>query len=56
LAFDPRPPSAGKLAASAFWRLRVGAFRIVYAIDDTTHVIVGVRIARRSESTYRRVR
>jgi mRNA interferase RelE/StbE len=32
LGFDPRPPGANPLAASAFWRLRVSDLRIVYAV------------------------
>jgi mRNA-degrading endonuclease RelE of RelBE toxin-antitoxin system len=39
-----------------FWRIRVGSLRIVYAIDDESFRIVVVRVARRSESTYRRLR
>lgn len=56
LGLEPRPPAASKLADSEFWRLRAGAFRIIYAIDDTAGIVVVVRVARRSESTYRRVR
>ena len=56
LARDPRPPGASSLAASAFWRLRVGDLRTVYAIDDSARAVVVLRVARRNESTYRRVR
>ncbi len=56
LGFDPRPPGAVPLAASPFWRLRVGDLRIVYAIDDAARAVVVLRVARRNESTYRRVR
>jgi len=56
LALDPRSASAAKLSGSDFWRVRVGDFRIVYAIDDTHRTVIVVRVARRSESTYRRVR
>ena len=56
LAIAPRPLSAAKLTAGEFWRLRVGDFRIVYGIDEAHHTVVVVRVARRSESTYRRVR
>jgi hypothetical protein len=52
---EPRPPDAVKLVASEFWRLRVAALRVVYAIDERRLAIV-LRIARRAESTYRRVR
>ena len=55
LAIDPRPPGVVKLAATDFWRLRVGDLRIVYLIDDVANLVVVLRVARRSESTYRRV-
>jgi len=29
---------------------------VIYAIDDTKRVVVVLRVARRSESTYRQVR
>lgn len=56
LARDPRPPGAVALAGSPFWRVRVGDVRIVYGIDEAEHTIVVLRVARRNESTYRRVR
>jgi mRNA interferase RelE/StbE len=56
LARDPRPPGAVVLAGSPFWRLRVADVRIVYGIDGAEHPIAVLRVARRNESTYRRVR
>jgi mRNA interferase RelE/StbE len=56
VAGDPRLPGAVALAGSPFWRLRVDDVRIVYRIDDASRSIVVVRVARRNESTYRRVR
>ena len=56
LALEPRPPSATKLAGSELWRLRVGGLRVIYAIDEEQRLVVVLRVARRSESTYRRVR
>jgi mRNA interferase RelE/StbE len=55
LGLDPRPAGAAKLAGSHFWRLRVGELRIVYLIDDAASLVIVLRVARRSESTYRRV-
>jgi mRNA interferase RelE/StbE len=55
LAIEPRPPGAVKLAGSDFWRLRVGDLRVIYLVDDAASLIVVLRVARRSESTYRRV-
>ena len=56
LALDPRPPGAVRLAGTAFWRLRVGDLRVVYAIEEQPRLVVVLRVARRGESTYRRVR
>lgn len=53
LAIDPRPPGATKLAGTDFWRLRVGDLRVVYLIEDEDGVVVVLRVARRSERTYR---
>jgi len=44
------------VTGSAFWRLRVGDLRIVYAIDVAAHAVIVLRVAWRGESTYRRVR
>jgi mRNA interferase RelE/StbE len=55
LAIDPRPPGSVKLIGTEFWRIRIGDLRIVYAIDDEGRLIVVLRVARRSESTYRRI-
>ena len=55
LAIDPRPPGAAKLVGTEFRRLRVGDLRIVYAIDDSADLVIVLKVARRSESTYRRV-
>ena len=55
LAIDPRPPGAAKLVGTEFWRIRVGDLRIVYAIDDSVGLVIVLKVARRSESTYRRV-
>jgi mRNA interferase RelE/StbE len=56
LAVDPHPPGVTKLTGSDFWRLRVDDLRVIYAIDEKASTVVVVRVARRSESTYRRVR
>jgi mRNA-degrading endonuclease RelE of RelBE toxin-antitoxin system len=56
LAIDPRPPGAAKLTGTDFWRPRVGDLRIIYVIDETEGLVVVLKVARRSESTYRRMR
>ena len=55
LAFEPRPTGVVKLAGTDFWRLRVGDLRIIYSVDDPASLIVVLKVARRSESTYNRV-
>lgn len=54
LAIEPRPPGALKLAGTDFWRLRVGDLRVIYLVDDAASMVVVLKVARRSESTYRR--
>jgi mRNA interferase RelE/StbE len=53
LADDPRPRGATKLAGRADFRIRVGDYRIVYAVDDEAKVVLVARIAHRRE-VYRR--
>ena len=54
LGIDAHPPGTGKLGGTDFWRLRVGEIRIVYLVEDDGSVVV-LRVARRSERTYRRL-
>ena len=49
---DPRPRGVKKIVDSVFWRIRIGSFRVIYAIDDTELTIVIVRVSKRNESTY----
>ena len=53
LAIDPRPPGSTKLTGTEFWRLRVGDLRVVYLVDDDDRLVIVLKVARRSESTYR---
>ena len=55
LAIEPRPPGVLKLAGTEFWRLRIGDLRIVYVVDDAADLVVVLKVARRSERTYRGV-
>ncbi len=55
LELEPRPLATRKLTSTSLWRLRVGNFRIVYSVDDKERIIRVLRIARRSEDTYRRL-
>ena len=54
LAIESRPSGAVKLVGTEFWRVRVGDLRIIYLVDDSAGLVVVVKVARRSESTYRR--
>ena len=54
LSIDAHPPGTSKLGGTDFWRLRVGDIRIVYLVEDDGSVVV-LRVARRSERTYRRL-
>ena len=53
LAADPRPHGAAKLAGRDDYRIRIGDYRIVYAIDDQERLVVVARIAHRRD-VYRR--
>lgn len=50
LATVPRPPGCKKLrGGDREWRIRVGAYRIVYEIDDSANTVDVTRIAHRRE-------
>ena len=53
LATDPCPRGAAKLAGRDDFRIRVGDYRIVYAVDDAERLVLVARIAHRRE-VYRR--
>jgi mRNA interferase RelE/StbE len=53
LSTDPRPQGALKLAGQDDFRIRLGDYRIVFAIDDGKRLVVMARIAYRRE-VYRR--
>ena len=52
---EPRPSRVKKLAESGLWRMRVGQYRVVYNIDDEELQVIVVRVARRTEDTYKRL-
>lgn len=52
-AADPRPRGAVMLAGRDDFRIRVGDYRIVYAVDDESQVVLIARIGHRREA-YRR--
>lgn len=49
LASYPRPPGCQKLSGSQKYRVRQGAYRVVYLIEDDTLVVTVVRVAHRRE-------
>lgn len=54
LAEDPRPRGAKKVRAGApLRRIRVGDYRVIYAVFERERIVKVVRVARRSERTYR---
>ena len=53
LATNPRPPGSVKLAGRDDFRVRVGDYRIVYAVDDAEDLVIIARIAHRRD-VYRR--
>jgi mRNA interferase RelE/StbE len=55
LGIDQHQPGVTSLAGTDFLRVRVGAFRVVYVVDEPKRVVVVLRVARRSERTYRRL-
>jgi mRNA interferase RelE/StbE len=55
LAEDPKPAGCKpvKDAPRGTYRLRVGAYRVIYTVLDSEKVIVVARVRKRDESTYR---
>ncbi len=52
LSDDPRPPGSEKLTGREQYRLRQGAYRIVYVIEDDRLAVYVVKVGHRS-SVYR---
>jgi Cytotoxic translational repressor of toxin-antitoxin stability system len=53
LASDPRPPGCEKLSGVDRYRIRQGAWRILYEIEDSSVTVTVVKVAHRRE-VYRR--
>ena len=51
LADEPRPVGSIHLRDVVF-RIRVGDYRVIYAVYDQILVVIVVEVARRSEATY----
>ena len=51
LAAGPRPPGCRKLTGSENdWRIRVGAYRVLYEIDDERQTVRVMRIRHRRDA------
>ena len=48
LVIDPRGPGCKKLSGQNFYRVRLGAYRIIYQIRDKELVIIVIKVAHRS--------
>jgi len=53
LADDPRPSGSQKLTGREGWRLRVGALRVLYEIDDAAKTVTILHVGHRRD-IYRR--
>lgn len=50
LSENPRPPGCKKLKSHVgAWRVRVGDYRVVYTVDDSTRTVTITRVAHRRE-------
>jgi mRNA interferase RelE/StbE len=46
---DPRPTGAVKLKGEVAYRMRVGAYRVVYSVDDTERTVLIASVGHRSD-------
>jgi mRNA interferase RelE/StbE len=49
LADNPRPPGCKKLAGGDHYRIRRGAYRVVYSIEDERRIVLVVKIGHRKD-------
>lgn len=47
---DPRPHGVEKLGGGKGWRIRVGTYRVVYAIDDDARQVMVYRVRHRKDA------
>ena len=52
LADAPRPSGCKKLRGVDLWRLKLGRYRVIYAIDDAVRLVTVLKVASRREDTY----
>ena len=49
LEIDPRPHGSRKLRGQEQYRLRVGAYRILYTVDDSHHLVEIIAVGHRKD-------
>ena len=49
LCDEPRPAGSEKLTGQEFYRVRQGAYRVIYSIDDVRIVVEVVKVGHRRE-------
>ena len=49
LANDPRPPGSKKLSGRPAWRIRIGAYRVIYEVLDEQLLVLVVAVGHRRE-------
>ena len=49
LADEPRPPRVSRMEGADAYRIRVGAYRIVYSIQDQILLVLIVKVAHRKD-------
>jgi len=54
LSRNPRPSGVKKLMGSDNWRVRVGDYRVIYSIHDSTLTILIIKIGHRREIYHER--
>ena len=55
LATGPRDRAEKISGAENLYRIRVGSFRVIFEIAEATKLVVILKVARRSETTYRKL-
>ena len=51
LTDNPRPPGCLKMSGHGnLWRIRVGVYRVIYAIEDQPMIVAITKVAHRRES------
>jgi mRNA interferase RelE/StbE len=49
LAINPRPHGSEKITGHDLWKMRVGVYRLIYAIDDANHQVRTYRVGHRRD-------